>query len=264
MNKAARLSEHYLKACKDLRKRMQKLQTDPSPDNVHDLRTSIRRVEAIVDLLPKKSRKTKKMRKYLSDCKQLFKSTTPVRDIDVVLQNVRSHSSVPVDPSVISAISRDRSQLISGILEFTLVLEKTAFPKIRRGELSSKEIEKRRDKSVKKLVAKLQEELPIVLGDFRKIQELHDVRKDCKNLRYVLEVLPSSRFDELMIAMKDWQNILGAIRDIDVTQQFAEERGLLDQLEEVLTKLRITRDKMLGSFTNVAKLEKYSIQAEIT
>ena len=69
--------------------------------------------------------------------------------------------------------------------------------KINKKELSSKAITKRRKRVVMKIQAKLQEGLPIVLKDFRKIDELHDIRKQCKLLRYTLEILPSNNDDKL-------------------------------------------------------------------
>ena len=89
------------------------------------------------------------------------------------------------------------------------------------------------------------------------------MRKECKKLRYILELFPSDRYEDIVLLMRDWQTILGTIRDIDVTQQFAEEKGFAEDLEDVLTKLRISRDKLLGSFTSTAKLEEYAIPAEI-
>ncbi|HYB04955.1 MAG TPA: CHAD domain-containing protein [Nitrososphaerales archaeon] len=262
MSRGTLLSKSYRKASKEFGLRLEKIRDNPSIDNVHDLRTSIRRWEAVVDLFPKNVRKSKKMKRYLSAAGELFRSTTPVRDLDVVSQNI-SHYSGRQNSSVISTINHDRALLVSNALHFSESLAKIDPPKIRKRNLSSKAIAKRQDRLVKRLVAKLREELPVVLGDYRKIKELHDMRKECKKLRYILELFPSDRYEDLALLMKDWQTILGSIRDIDVTQQFAEEKGLTEDLEDILTKLRISRDKLLGSFTSTAKLEKYAIPAGI-
>jgi CHAD domain-containing protein len=254
------LSKGYRKAMKEFDLHLEKIRGDPSADNVHDLRTGIRRWEAVVDLFPKDVRKGKKMKKYLSAAGKLFRSTTPVRDLDVVLQNVANYSGHR-NSSIIPTINHERTLLVSNVLHFSESLTKIETPKIRKKDLSSKAIMRRRDKLVKELIAKLQEELPIVLGDYRKIKELHDVRKECKKLRYILELFPSDRYEDLALLMRNWQTILGTIRDIDVTQQFAEEKGFAEDLEDVLIKLRISRDKLLGSFTSTAKLEEYAIQA---
>ncbi len=241
---------------------MEKIRNDPSEDNVHDLRTSIRRWEAVVDLLPKPTRKRRKMKKYQSAVGRLFKSTTPVRDLDVVKQNI-SGCSKSQNQLFVSTISHDRAVLVPNVLHFVESLRGLKAPRIRKNDLSSGAIVKRRDKLVKRLVAKLQEEVPIVVGDYQKAKELHDMRKECKKLRYILELFPSDHSDDLADRMREWQSILGSIRDIDVTQRFAEEKGLVEDLEDVLTKLRISRDRLMGSFSNTAKLEKNTIAVKI-
>jgi len=263
LSKAGQLSQGYRRASKDLRAKVKRLQANPTADNLHDLRTSIRRLEAVVDLFPKNIRKSKKMRKFLAPCRKLFRSTTPVRDIDVVLQSINSNTSEERIQPIVSKIKQDRDPLVSNVLHFAELLEEIDPPRITKSDLSSREIAKRRDKIIRRLVAKLEEEVPIVLGDFRKIKELHDVRKECKMLRYILELFPSDRYDDLVKLMRNWQTILGTIRDIDVTQQFAEEKGFVEDLEGVLTKLRFSRDKMLGSFSSSARQEMSVIPAEI-
>jgi CHAD domain-containing protein len=214
-----------------------------------------------MDVLPKNVRKKKKVRKYLRTCRRLFRSTTAIRDIDVVCQNVETRSSSPRVLRAISKLHIEREQLIQNTRKLADDLEKISFPRFKKKELSSRAILKRKDKIIEGLIAKLQEELPIVAGDFRKIGELHDMRKECKKLRYTLELFPSHDNSVLTSLMKNWQTILGTIRDIDITEQFAEEKGLLEELEGVLMSLRINRDRMLGSFRGTAKLSGLTIPA---
>jgi len=134
-------------------------------------------------------------------------------------------------------------------------LAKIKSPKISKKELSSKAITKRRKRIVKRVQEKLQEGLPIVLKDFRKIDELHDLRKQCKILRYTLEILPSKNDDKLAAEMEKWQTLLGDIRDIDVTEHFVDETGLSEDLEGALTTLKVSRDRMHRSFVHSAKTE---------
>ncbi|MCL5068097.1 MAG: CHAD domain-containing protein [Thaumarchaeota archaeon] len=59
---------------------------DPSEEHDHDIRTSIRKLEASFDLLPKKVRK--KDEKFYSQLAKLLKMNTQVRDIDVMLRRL--------------------------------------------------------------------------------------------------------------------------------------------------------------------------------
>jgi CHAD domain-containing protein len=243
----------------ELDSRIASFRRDQGPDNVHDVRTSIRRVEAALDLLPKKVRQKRKIRKYLSTGRKLFKSTTPVRDNDIVYSNLLNYEDDANVRRALARIQNERNHMLLRCSLYAENLAKLKIPKIVRGELTSRSITKRRKKIVNKIQAKLQEGLPLILKDFRKIDELHDIRKQCKILRYTLEILPSKNDDNLIGQMEEWQKLLGAIRDIDVTEHFVNERGLSEELEEVILNLKISRDGKLRSFVHSAKTDGISI-----
>jgi CHAD domain-containing protein len=257
--KVTRFSKKCAKAIADLDSHVSLISEDPSPDNIHDVRTAIRRVEAALELLPKKVRQQRRIRKYLYACRKLFKSTSPVRDIDIVYSNLFNYESDPNVKRALAKIQIERSHMLHRCAIYAKNLTKTKTPKISKKGLSSKTIAKRRKRIVTKIQAKLQEGLPIVLKDFRKIDELHDIRKQCKLLRYTLEILPSKNDDKLEGQMEKWQTLLGGIRDIDVTEHFVDERGLSEELEGAIVNLKISRDGMLRSFIRSAKTDGISI-----
>ena len=259
-----RLCRGYRKSANELSTRIKKFHNNPTPDNVHDLRTTIRRLEAIIELFPRKIRNQKNLEKYLSACRKLFRATTPVRDLDVVRQSIENYSGSTGSGNVTSIMQIERNHLISNSYRFAEVALRIKPPRISKRDITAKKIKKRQSKIVKKLLAKLQEELPIVLSDFRRVRELHDVRKDCKRLRYILELFPSKNNEDLLKLMQDWQALLGKVRDIDVSEKFAIDRGLSEELEAVLFELRISRDKMLGTFSNKVKLEENNLQVELS
>lgn len=45
---------------------------------------------------------------------------------------------------------------------------------------------------------------------------MHVTRRDCKQLRYVLEMGEFSRPPKPLVALRSWQELLGTIRDHDV------------------------------------------------
>ncbi len=257
--KVTRFCKKCAKAMAELDSRVASFSKDQSSDNVHDVRTSIRRVEAAFDLLPKQVRQKRKIRKYLSACSKLFKSTTPVRDNDIIGSNLLKYENDPNVQRALAKIENERYHMLLRCSLYAENLAKIKTPKINGEELSSKAITKRRKKIVDKIQAKLQEGLPLILKDFRKIDELHDIRKQCKILRYTLEILPSKNDDKLIRQMEEWQTLLGAIRDIDITEHFVDERGLSEELEGVIVNLKISRDGMLRSFVRSAKTDGISI-----
>ena len=101
--------------------------------------------------------------------------------------------------------------------------------------------------------AKITDLVPAILRDFRKIDELHNLRKYCKSLRYTLEILPSDEEESLAKLMEDWQKVLGNVRDIYMTQHFIEENNLGKELEDFVSNLNTKRDRMLESFIHSAQ-----------
>ena len=95
-------------------------------------------------------------------------------------------------------------------------VQKNPGPRVKPKDLSEPMLQKRHDKVVRKLSSKITSELPLVREDPSKVEELHVVRRDCKQLRYVLEMGEFSRPPKPLVALRSWQDLLGTIRDHDV------------------------------------------------
>jgi CHAD domain-containing protein len=79
--------EQVEKALRDLGKSLRRMPADPQPEQVHKLRTSARRVEAIAAALPQI--KQKKSQRLVKSIKPLRKAAGSVRDMDVLVANLR-------------------------------------------------------------------------------------------------------------------------------------------------------------------------------
>jgi CHAD domain-containing protein len=79
--------EQVEKALRDLGKSLKRMPANPSPEKVHKLRTSARRVEAIAAALPQI--KKKKSRRLVESIEPLRKAAGGVRDMDVLVANLR-------------------------------------------------------------------------------------------------------------------------------------------------------------------------------
>jgi CHAD domain-containing protein len=234
----------------------------PTPENVHDLRTAVRRVEAALNLLPKKFRKRAKFRQYQAFVKKVFKATTPIRDIDTVITKLESHRAVPRVQDALMKLDSERRDLVAGATKPAKAFDKTTPPKLKKGQVLDAKVRKRRRKVVEGLDTKLHEGLPVILGDTRKLAELHDLRKVCKELRYTLEILPLKREQRLIKLLRDWQTILGDVRDNDITEKYITETGLGTVLSDLIIELQMSRDKMFGSFVHSAKIDSMSPKAK--
>jgi hypothetical protein len=96
------------------------------------------------------------------------------------------------------------------------------------GSIPAGKLESRIDRAAGKLGVKINEAFPVVLSDSSKVKELHRLRKDCKKLRYILEMVPPAgrkkyeRAVSLALALEELQDLLGAIRDSDITIEYLQ------------------------------------------
>jgi CHAD domain-containing protein len=71
---------------------------------------------------------------------------------------------------------------------------------------------------------------PIVLTNANKIEELHELRKTCKKLRYLLELashqngINNKEINAVITELEDVQDILGSIHDSDTTIAYLKSR----------------------------------------
>ena len=222
-------------------------------DAIHDIRTSIRKMEAAAELLPKKSRRKEKIKRYLSSSKKLFKSTSPVRDADIIISNLHDFESLPVVGKAISRLQSDRDQQVFEVLDRAETLSKIKIPKVKKNQIGDVQLRKRERKLSLDLQSKITELLPTILRDFRKIDELHELRKYCKNLRYLLDSVPTEAEQDLPHLMENWQKLLGNVHDLYMTEHFVEENKLEKDLEELVISMNAKRERILESFIRSAK-----------
>ncbi|MDA4110993.1 MAG: CHAD domain-containing protein [Thaumarchaeota archaeon] len=252
MKRSESFSKNFAKLIRNLDSNLEILLQKPNSKSIHDVRTSIRRVEAASDLLPKKTRSKHRFRRYNSACKRVFKSTTPIRDIDVVISKLGDYESKENVSSALSKLRSDRDQMISSTLQNAKLLLKIKTPRTRGNKVSESRVGKGKRKALEKVQMELDEVVPVILTDFRKMRELHDLRKDCKIARYTLEILPVKEERGVAKLMQEWQRILGNIRDIDISEHFVEESELGDDLTELLKNLNLERAQLLETFTRSA------------
>jgi len=65
---------------------------NPNDKNIHDLRKSIRRLNAAYYALPKKYRKNKPIKHYVNLGQNLFKLNSQIRDYDIFLEKIDGHN----------------------------------------------------------------------------------------------------------------------------------------------------------------------------
>lgn len=72
--------------------RLEKYLADQNAENVHDVRTSIRRLDAAWKVLPKKF-KNSTSTKFITLRKEFFKINSSIRDFDIIKQKLEPYTS---------------------------------------------------------------------------------------------------------------------------------------------------------------------------
>ena len=205
--------------------RINKYLKDPKAKNIHDIRTSIRRLNASFSTLPKKYRTGSSMSTYILSCKELFKVNSEIRDLDIIYEKLQKYPPNDNRNKIIDTLKETRGTKLEYAKNIALALNNTDASKLLdQIKVTQKELEKRYNKIVANLISKIETYFPIVITDSSRVEELHDLRKACKKLRYMLELLPieNKKALEMRKTLQKIQDILGIIHDYDFTINYLE------------------------------------------
>ena len=246
-------AKEYDRFAKALTRRVKAYLRDPNAENVHRLRTATRRLQAAFALLPKTTRNENKAQKTMARIKELMKINASVRDQDIILSKLSMYKQSPTYKRLAERLRKSRKSHLEQAKELALSVQKDPGPRVKPRDLSDPILQRRYNKVVRKLGSKITSELPLVREDPSKVKELHVVRRDCKQLRYVLEMSEFSRPPKPLVTLRSWQDLLGTIRDHDVMIEYL--RGLRKSAEIQLslnTEVE-NRNKSYRKFVEVSK-----------
>ena len=219
------------KLSENLRKvhnRINKYLKDPNEKQIHDVRTAIRRLDATFLILPKKYRNGSPLSEYVLKCKEFFKVNSEIRDYDIIYGKLQKYPSNAQRDSVIETLRATRDASLEHAKSIAGSLKSTDTSKIiDKIGVTEKDLQKRFDKILARLISNIESTFPVVLSDSLKIEELHDLRISCKKLRYLLELLPDENQGALKTSktLQKLQDILGAIHDYDFTTDYLSSLG---------------------------------------
>jgi CHAD domain-containing protein len=239
---------------------------DPTEKNIHDIRTSIRRLEASYMASPKLIRKRKIM-EYVFKSKNLFKINSQIRDFDIILEKLTKEGQLTTQRLELfeRSIKKSRNRKLKDALFIACDLREIDIPNIDKYKnqydpfLLQKKLTKKYTKVVTKFAYKIKENIPIIISSSEKMEELHQVRKDTKKLRYLLELILNNRHkidgnidknNEIdknnygndqniwnqIEKLKKIQDMLGNIHDYDITIAYLKQH---DKQKNFVTVMNI-------------------------
>ena len=251
--------------------RIKKYLKDPKAKNIHDLRTSIRRLDAAYSTLPKKYRTGSSMSTYILSCKELFKINSEIRDLDIIYEKLQKYPQNDIRNKIIDSLKESRVTKLEYAKNIALTLNNTDASKLLDEiKVTQKELEKRYNKIVANLISKIETNFPIVITDSTKIEELHDLRKACKKLRYMLELLPieNKKALEMRKTLQKIQDSLGMIHDYDFTINHLElteqpSDGVRDIVNNEMQERKLNYERFLRFCTRRLRMSPDSFLIRI-
>jgi CHAD domain-containing protein len=200
-----------------------KLSSNQEPETVHRFRTSVRRLQTLLEVfVPEPNRKQKKLLKVLG---LIRKRAGKVRDLDVQLAALRS-LKIPQEP-------RRKTRLTHNLIELRAKHEKHLRKLLTKDDI--RDIRKRLKRAMKDVPIESSADLLLVARQTRAqvnrpagalTQDvLHQYRVAVKRARYAAELAPQSAEATQFIAqMKRQQDAVGDWRDWLTLTQTAEAR----------------------------------------
>ena len=248
-----RLSENLQR----VNNRVSKYLKTPNAKQIHDVRTSIRRLDATYLMLPKKNRTGSSLSDYVLKCKEFFKVNNEIRDLDIIYEKLQKYPSNAQRNGVIGALKASRVATLERAKTIARSLRSTDTTRIiDKIGVTEKELQKRYNKMISRLISRIESTFPAVITNQAKLEELHDLRISCKKLRYLLELLPEEKDNVLKTrkTLQKLQDILGAIHDCDFTIEYLSSLGQsLIEIQEIITIEKEERNAKYHEFLRFCK-----------
>ncbi len=237
-----------------LGKRLRAFLDDPNEENLHDARTAIRRADASMNALPKRFRERRKTRNLSRRLESLMRRSAKVRDLDTVRARVSGYPPKGVRDRLLRRVEKERRRKLKPTTALAKSVRKLSplYPGPKDAP-DEKEMRRRVAKVARKLRSRVSRALPVVLAEPENTVALHTLRKDCKRLRYTLELMPVRGEDARLVkTMRLWQDLLGEVRDGDVTIDYLEGLGGSAEVGEILRAERDRRGRDYEKFAESA------------
>lgn len=237
--------------------RINKYLKKPNAKQIHDIRTSIRRLDATFSTLPKRYRNGSSLSKYVLQCKELFKINSEIRDFDIIIEKLQKYPSSGQRDNIIEDLKKTKLARLERAKTIAVPLKSIDTGTI-LDELgvTEKELQKRFIKIVSRLISTIDSIFPVVLSNPQALEELHDLRIACKKLRYMLELLPNNNKFAVQTreSLKKIQDSLGTIHDSDFTIGYLKSLPQSSkEIQEIINKENEYRRLQSERFLNYSK-----------
>jgi CHAD domain-containing protein len=249
--------KNFQKIIKKIINKLDDYLNDPNEENIHDIRIAIRRLEAAYNTLPKKIRKQPDLQNYVIQSKMLFKINTEIRDFDIITSKLDQQHFVNSSSSrlVSSLMIKRKSKIKDGHI-MASKLRSFPLPKLDEKNIAESKLKKRFHKIITKLNVRIKQNIPLVLNDNEKIEELHRLRKDLKKLRYTVELTLGNRKTTHIENLRKIQDVLGEIHDSDIMLDYLKNQNITNEIADIIKQESIERNLKYKLFVKTFSMQR--------
>ncbi|NOJ29424.1 MAG: hypothetical protein DA328_04570 [Nitrososphaeraceae archaeon] len=225
--------------------------------NIHDVRTSVRRFNSAFLSLPKKYRtESMLLTNYKQIANEFFKLNSQIRDYDIMINRLSNYSQNNRIDIIVDSIRKNRELDLEKAKSIAVSLKEIGSRQIvGKMNITEKELQKQYNKILSKLFSKIETNFPVVINNSLRIDELHELRKDCKKIRYMLELLPEENRNatQLRKIFEKIQDYLGVIHDNDITLNHLQSLEPNKEIQEIINNEIEQRKLRYDEFLNFSK-----------
>ena len=190
---------------------------------------------------------------------ELFKINSQIRDFDVITDLIRKNNPENGNGNKMD-LTKFENRRASKLKEAKVVavgLRKLSVPNVDKGSISAGKLTKRYNKLISNFGSRIQLNLPLVIADADKVNELHEMRKDCKKLRYLLELVPHGKssdknMSKLEEELQNMQDLLGAIHDCDAAVAHLKRQTKRQRRNDIIEHIVQERKGDMKTYSSIA------------
>ncbi len=237
--------------------RISKYLKSPNAKQIHDIRTSIRRLDTAFQILPKRNKSGSSFSEYVLKCKDLFDVNSEIRDLDIICEKLQKYPPSDQGNGLIETLKTTRNAKLENAKAIARSIKKIHTGKIiDKIGITEKELQKRYCKTILRSVSMIESTFPVVIISDENLKELHDLRISCKKLRYLLELQEDEkkRILKTRKALQKLQDILGAIHDYDFAIKYLVSLGQPSlEIQEIIATEKEERAAKFEEFLKFCK-----------
>lgn len=186
-----------------------------TPEAIHEARTAIRKLTTAVSLMPKGFRRDRRTVKTMKALRLFYDDCAKIRDIDAMTSALSTSSAFGDMGDVIAGLKKRRLVISARVLSSGDKASRLALPRPVDG--TRRRLGRRLDRLLDKRTERVREIYRIAAEGEDKVAELHELRKQCRHVMYLLDfVNGNARVESVKKDLEDAREKLGSIRDDDV------------------------------------------------